>query len=396
MTERPFRHAFLTAISAALIAAISVGAAGCTTGDLIDAIKQGDVAKVRELLDGGANPNAVVTKEDIEGLFLYGDTNIVKQTPVLILAIETKNTEIMKALLAAGADPNAKTTSGCTALYYAVGAEQRVPEMTALLLEHGADANQPIPPGQWVVLNWAFSVSGDLDTVLLLFPVTDRKWYEGFTGRGGGSSDFGPLMFAVFDMFKRQEMPIKAESLGAFPALTRAVLLHDGDAVEEILRTRPESVDERDRYDFTPLMWAASRFGEERFVKRFLELGADARAQGQGRWTALHAAVDAGSAQSVRLLCENGADPNATLQFESSRPPEFEAKPRTLLMNAAILCRADVVQALLDGGADVTARAFFDKVGVLDCAKLNRTDDVERVVQVVTEALQNAGEEPKR
>ena len=99
--------------------------AGCSNNEkaMVDAVKNGDTAKVQSLLDKGVSPN------------LKADDG----KSVLMLAAYLGHTDIAKLLLDKGADVNAKDKDGKTALMYA--AEKGNIEMAKLLLEKGADLN---------------------------------------------------------------------------------------------------------------------------------------------------------------------------------------------------------------------------------------------------------------
>lgn len=76
----------------------------------------------------------------------------------------------------------------------------------------------------------------------------------------------------------------------------------------------PPRVAARDRYGFTPLMWAAGA-GRFRIVKLLLEAGADPLLRSPSGNSALHYAVRSRSriaSRAVRLLLEWGADPALT------------------------------------------------------------------------------------
>ena len=86
---------------------------------LIRAAEDGRLALVRNLLEAGANPNA---KSD-------GDVN------VLMCAAARGHVEVVKVLLESGAEPNARTRKGRTAIDIAT--QEGHDHVAALLRENG-------------------------------------------------------------------------------------------------------------------------------------------------------------------------------------------------------------------------------------------------------------------
>lgn len=368
-----------------LLVVLSV-CSGCSTwlsssdGKLVRAVVDGNASEVRRLLNEGADPNMVLQESDVEGLFLYGDTQVVKSTPVLSLAVQAGEVAITELLLQAGANANATTGKGASPLYYAVQQSPHGSALTALLLSHGADPNYADPILKLVPLHRAL-LDGELATQLALFPVTDSKWIDMALVESTRQHAFGPLVSAVTDMFRRNELPASRDSLDAFPPLTRAVLLNDEEGAREVLRRVPASLDERDRYGFTPLMWAVSRFGNADLAAVLLTAGADPNLTGDGGWTALFAAVEAEYAKSVSMLCQRGARSSVSIQYGRERG--------TLLMLAAAWRRIDVLKALLECRGDPKQRVFEGRVGLLDFAVGNRTSDRDAIIDLVKQVAED-------
>ena len=90
---------------------------------IFEAIRRNDVARVRELIDDGCDPNT---------------RNELRFSP-LHLAAAYGATEVAEVLLTAGAVPNAKGPNDDTPLHCA--ARENKAEMIAFLIDHGADAN---------------------------------------------------------------------------------------------------------------------------------------------------------------------------------------------------------------------------------------------------------------
>ncbi len=84
---------------------------------------EGDVERVKKLLEKGADPNA---------------RNVVSWTP-LHVAASKNHIEIAKLLLEHGADPNIQNKNGDTPLH--VAAREGYVDVVELLLKHGADPN---------------------------------------------------------------------------------------------------------------------------------------------------------------------------------------------------------------------------------------------------------------
>ena len=114
----------------------------------------------------------------------------------------------------------------------------------------------------------------------------------------------------------------------------------------DLLLRAGATVDAANRYGVTPLVLAAER-GYGAVVERLLQAGADPNTTRRGGETVLMSAARAGSVQSVGALIAAGADVNAA----------EETRGQTALMWAAGEGHAGVIGALLQAGADLRARS---------------------------------------
>lgn len=118
---------------------------------LNDAVYAGDAGRVRALLARGADPNVRRNPGDqaedaVEwiALVLHPERGKPTGATALMCAATCGRTEIVRQLLAAGADPTVKDADdplACTALRRAI--DERHDEVVALLLDGGAPANEP-------------------------------------------------------------------------------------------------------------------------------------------------------------------------------------------------------------------------------------------------------------
>jgi ankyrin repeat protein len=103
--------------------------------DLYDAIAQGDLTRVQMLLTRGADPNS--KSRGFQFLrFRTSDRRRFFAEPPLIRAIQLQRAEIAAALIASGADVNARDTDGTPALILAT--RQGQTSVVRLLRDKGA------------------------------------------------------------------------------------------------------------------------------------------------------------------------------------------------------------------------------------------------------------------
>jgi uncharacterized protein len=121
-------------IAPVLLIVIMICCFGGCAGDqgqvLIEAAKQGDLTRVKDLLDKGADVNATDSK---------GATALWEAA---LGARSKESCEIARMLLNRGADPNAKDKNGRTALMWASG--HGPVELVTLFLDKGAEANDGV------------------------------------------------------------------------------------------------------------------------------------------------------------------------------------------------------------------------------------------------------------
>ena len=249
---------------------------------LVDAVKAGDVARVRALIDKRADVNAAQP----DG------------TTPLHWAVDRERTDIVQMLIRAGANVKAANRYGATPLWLAsVNGNAKT---LAMLLEAGADASTANGDGETALM--AASRTGNVDAVnLLLARGADPNTKEGWRGQTA-------LMWAA------------AEGHAA---------------VIRVLIERGADLKARSNAGFTPLLFAA-REGRIASVKALLEAGADLNEslpvrrrgpQGGAPQTAgqtappaeiglnafLLAAANA-HYELAAMLLDRGADPNAAPQ----------------------------------------------------------------------------------
>lgn len=218
------------------------------------ACANGSAAMVEKLLAAGANPNAVASGE-----------------PALMTAARTGSVGAVKALLARGADVNARdAVHGQTALMWAVAHNHA--EVARILIEKGADLHARSNVGQRIV-SLANRYGGVRSRVRGLAEHTV------VTVEQGGST---ALLFAARD--------------GAL------------DAAKVLVAARANVNDAA--ADGTSALVMAAHSGHGALAAFLLERGADPNASGSG-YTALHAAVLRGDLNLVKALLARGANPSA-------------------------------------------------------------------------------------
>lgn len=119
--------------------------------DLIRAIRQGNAAEVRRILDAGADTNWRLPAEDDHGAFLD------QTTPLMVAAAAPgSNAAIVRLLLERGADPFAVSAGETSAIWYACGGGSGYPLTSANLADLEPDH---------VYRNWG---GGDAERLKLL------------------------------------------------------------------------------------------------------------------------------------------------------------------------------------------------------------------------------------
>ncbi len=276
--ERGYRR--LTLVAAALVAGVLTLPSVTAAGDalLIEAAKSGDATRVAALLAEGADADA--TSPD--------------GTTALHWAARAASAETVERLIEAGADSAIANRYGITPL--ALAAESGEPAVVGALIEAGADPNTATPAGE---------------TVLMV-----------------------------------------AARTGRVPVLDQ--LLSAGATVDATESWRGQ----------TALMWAAAENNADA-VSRLLAAGADIEARSSSGLTPLLFAVREGQIDATRALLAGGADVNAGVNNTTAGTGSYtpaatgHTSPLALaLINAHYRLAAD----LLDAGADPNA---FDARGSL-------------------------------
>ena len=192
-----------------------------------------------------------------------------------------------------------------------------------MLIERGVDINQAEPNRQQTALMWAAS--------------------EGHA--------------AVVDALLEKGANVNAATKAGFTALVFAALKNDAASVRSLLRAGANP-----NYalpDQTKVLTVAASNRAYNAAVALLDGGADPNVADRAGSTPLHVAAQAGALNLVKALLAKGAQPNVHTQPSTPSRGDFRAiaGEQTPLLFAARFDHVDVMQALIDAGADIRMKA---------------------------------------
>jgi ankyrin repeat protein/Tfp pilus assembly protein PilF len=316
--------------------------------------KHADIAKL--LLSAGAN---------VEAKHRLGDTALMMAARSMIYQtnkalVPNPSIEIMQILLANGAQSNARGDWERTALMHANTASK-----VKLLLAHSADVNARDKDGETALIRAA--TAGAVDVVEALVQggaevnAKDAKGEtallhalsntESMHGEDAKRKAQGRLE-AARRLLLAKNLDVNIQNDDGESALMRAIRLVDTEMVK-LLLTRAADVNASDIFDQTPFVLAFEKGSEE--IEKLLQAAAPQR-QTPGTINAfLKAAIAKGEVEKVSEFLAKGADAN----YQYSIGYDHKSIKRTVLILAASLGQAGIVQMLLDKGADINAKGLL-------------------------------------
>ena len=209
--------------------------------------------------------------------------NKEKKDDELIAAIKAENTEQVKQLLEAGADPNSFSRHSETSFYYTtalgLAVDRKKIEIAQLLLEHGANVNKYEFENEYeyeflaTATNFGLATQNeDLEMMSLLAAHTADLGLRSDSPYLGKNPK-------VLDFLIRNGYDINARDEKGMTILTEAVYDNKLDLVKTILRYKPDLTQRTeeslftDFKKFTPLQ-LAEFFGREEIVRELKKAGA--------------------------------------------------------------------------------------------------------------------------
>ena len=302
--ERPYRSAGW--LAAGIVVAAAAASAQPPRVPLIEAVKTGDAAAVRTLLDRGADVDAA----EPDG------------TTALHWAAHNEDLEVAARLVEAGAEVDATTRYGVAPL--ALAATNGSPETLRMLLEAGADANRASGEGETPLMTVART--GVVPAVAVLLEhgaeVDAVEGWRGQTALMWTASQDNPGAAATLIAAGAD---LHARSAGGFTPLLFAAREGSLRALDGLLAAGADPDDTLP--NGTSALGMAVYNAQYEIAARLLAAGADPDARGQG-WTALHQVVwtrrpnlgrnppfpvplgRLDGLDMVRILIAHGADPN--------------------------------------------------------------------------------------
>lgn len=317
------------------------------------AILSGDAAAVEQLLREGQNP----------------DHKYVDKLPLIILAVQHNNADILKMLLDAGADANARATTGETALHVAIAEEKQA--CLEILLAHHADVNlstngitpliKAITQGNTAIAEQLLkagarvndTMSNGETALICAARLGNEDAIQLLLEAGANANDEGQGKTALIAAItNRHENIVKlliegGADVSYAPKHSRTAL-HQAAAIgstecTKLLLQANANANATDTRQETPLHYAAKQ-GHADILKILLEHGATPDSKNIDSATALHLAAEAGSTACIEALKDAGSD------IELKLPNGY-----TPLLNAAYHGKNHSVEALIAAGADINA-----------------------------------------
>jgi len=255
--------------------------------DIFEAVRNGDIAKVKELVE--KNPELIKAR------------NARKSTP-LHAAVDVNNEPIARYLIEKGADLNAVNANRWTPLYYAKNAR-----MAKLLVDNGADINCNnfnFTPLDIALFNKRTDVAEYLLERGANIPEAGTNQSFGFikTTLKSGSAKF-------LDKYIRQGFDPLYESEAKRNLMHYAAESDSAELVDYLIN-RGILPNKADVFGFTQLHLAAWH-GNLRVVKTLVQKGLDINARTKDRKTPLSLATEAKKNDVVGYLKSAGADQRA-------------------------------------------------------------------------------------
>ena len=277
------------------------------------AVFKGDLSTLRILLRAGADPNPPVWYE----------------TPVLVIAAAKGQVEIVRELIAAGANVD----RGFDELPLHTAAQKGHLEVVHLLLDAGANV-EGYEEDYWTALMSA-SLAGHLDIVRLLVErgADVNAWSQGET----------PLMLAAREVHREVYdflYPLVSDEIRA---------IGDRDAEREMAITLKRRFREGNKA--VEELVDAAMYGNLKQVQQLIASGVDVNAVSACNRTALSLAIQGGQIPIIEALLDAGGDPNIPDETDdglAANSPLMEAASTFFATN-----RGDMVRLLVRRGADV-------------------------------------------
>ena len=302
----------------------TVAAASFAT--FIEAIEQNDIGTVKATLE--ARPEWV--RQRSEPLFR---------------AVNNAHIDLVKAILEAGADPDAPFTwrrrpdlhedtvsplfEACTMKY---------PDLVALLLKHGARADRPSDTGSMAI--HMASERGSLEAVQLLLRAGAGL---DASGRTGTTPLVAALTGTELTIYPGDELIRKALGI-EFPT-------ENTESVARFLIDQGADLDAVNECGLTPLCLALAQRCSIGLIEHLLDKGSSITVRDQWGFTPLHRAAKVGNTEGVKLLIRRGAEVNA--RIDKGHTP----------LHVAAECKDDIgldtAICLIANGADLRAQTAF-------------------------------------
>ena len=259
--------------------------------DLIEAAQEGDIEKVKQCINNGADVDA----KDGDG----------KTT--LMYAAENGNIEVVKYLVENGADINArKNKDGKTTLMYA--AENGYLNIVKLLVENGADVNVKDNYNDTALKKAVYNGHADIVKYLLdIGTAVDKNTPIDYAIRVHLVNDVNKCLHYAAKVglvdyvkhFIEKGANVNAKDCGV-TVLSREITEGYPDVVKLLVENGAD-INTKDDYGKTPLMYAAEN-GNLNIIKFLVEKGADIKAKDKDDKTALDLVHKTGHSDVVQYL----------------------------------------------------------------------------------------------
>ncbi|NXU34307.1 ANKK1 protein, partial [Drymodes brunneopygia] len=262
---------------------------------------------------------------------------------LLHLTVMEGNAGRLRFLLSCRAGVNSTAGCGCTPLLLAV--QRRLPDICALLIQHGADVNIPDEDG-WAPLHFAAQHGDDRAARLLLDHQAraDARERDGWT----------PLHLAAQNNFENvarvllsRQADCNAQEVDGKTALHVAACFgHVG--LVKLLASQGADLERKQKNLRTPLHVAVER-GKFRVVQYLLKKGISVNSLDQNHYSALHLAVVRGK----YLICEKLIKYGANVELRTD-------KGWTALHLASFKGHIEIIRLLKGSRARLDARGGMD------------------------------------